>query len=101
VQKLVDLGTTLDQCNIGNGKFKTKEELFRIMYKYTEQGIGNVPEEVKAPKTEKMCWNKGNWLSFLINISSQIEYLGSLRLIWYVTFPSNIRLFMISFYHSN
>ena len=101
VQKLVDLGTTLDQCNIGNGRFKTKEELFRIMYKYTEQGIGNVPEEVKAPKTEKMCWNKGNWLSFLINISSQIEYLGSLRLIWYVTFPSNIRLFMISFYHSN
>ena len=36
----------------------------------------------KAARTETMCWNGGNWLSFMANISTQIGYLGSLRLIW-------------------
>jgi len=32
--------------------------------------------------SEEMCWNKGNWLSFMANISAQIDYLGPLHLIW-------------------
>ena len=39
-------------------------------------------EEGERPKKEGMCWNKGNWLSFLTNISDQIEYLGPLTWIW-------------------
>jgi hypothetical protein len=35
-----------------------------------------------SPKTEDMCWNRGNWLSFLANIAGQISYLGALTLIW-------------------
>jgi hypothetical protein len=30
----------------------------------------------------KMCWEKGNWLSFLVNIPGQIEYMGPLPLLW-------------------
>ena len=33
-------------------------------------------------KGESMCWKKGNWLSFTVNIAKQIDYLGSLLLIW-------------------
>ena len=33
-------------------------------------------------KQERKCWNGGNWLSFAINVSSQIHYLGPLQLIW-------------------
>lgn len=36
----------------------------------------------RTAKSEKMCWNKGNWLSFLENIGAQIDYLGILRLIY-------------------
>ena len=36
----------------------------------------------RRPKAETMCWNGGNWLSFMANIPSQIAYLGSLRYIW-------------------
>ena len=35
-----------------------------------------------SQEAEGMCWNKGNWLSFLVNIASQICYLGPLALIW-------------------
>ena len=34
------------------------------------------------PNDKRMCWNKGNWLSFLTNISAQMKYLGPLPLIW-------------------
>ena len=36
----------------------------------------------KQNKSEKMCWNKGYWLSFMANIVEQVAYLGVLRLIW-------------------
>ena len=32
-----------------------------------------------SPKKETLCWNYGNLLSFMANISEQINYLGSLR----------------------
>jgi hypothetical protein len=35
-----------------------------------------------SQRAEGMCWNKGNWLSFLVNVASQICYLGPLALIW-------------------
>ena len=37
----------------------------------------------RRKKAETMCWNCGNWLSFMANIAKQIAYLGSLRLIWW------------------
>lgn len=45
------------------------------------------PEDVSGgattqSKREPMCWNRGNWLSYMANISSQIDYLGPLGLIW-------------------
>ena len=36
------------------------------------------------PNDKRMCWNKGNWLSFLANISAQMKCLGPLPLIWQV-----------------
>ena len=41
-----------------------------------------VAEEAASARTEKMCWNKGNWMTFMANISKQIAYLGQLHLIW-------------------
>ena len=31
-------------------------------------------EDGPSAKRENRCWNKGNWLSFLVNIAGQIEY---------------------------
>ena len=39
----------------------------------------------RQTKSETMCWNKGNWVSFTENIADQIDYLGNLHLIWWVT----------------
>ena len=36
----------------------------------------------KKFKSENMCWNRGNWLSFMANIVAQIDYLGALHLLW-------------------
>ena len=36
----------------------------------------------KKSKSENMCWNRGNWLSFMANIVAQIDYLGALHLLW-------------------
>ena len=41
-----------------------------------------VEEEAASARSEKMCWNKGNWMTFMANISKQIAYLGQLHLIW-------------------
>jgi hypothetical protein len=38
--------------------------------------------QTKTKKREKMCWNKGNWLSFMAEISEQIDNLGQLYHIW-------------------
>ena len=43
---------------------------------------GSQEPMAKRAKREKRCWNKGNWVSFLANISRQIVYLGVLALIW-------------------
>ena len=45
-----------------------------------QQGEANV--EGDQPKRERRCWNKGNWLSYMANISDQVEYLGKLQWIW-------------------
>ena len=36
----------------------------------------------KKSKSDDMCWNRGNWLSFMANIVAQIDYLGALHLLW-------------------
>jgi hypothetical protein len=42
---------------------------------------GNNETHTKQKK-ERMCWNKGNWLSYMAEISIQIDHLGNLHLIW-------------------
>lgn len=39
-------------------------------------------EEQNSSEKEKLCWNKGNWLSFLVNIAAQIEFRGPLPWTW-------------------
>jgi len=46
----------------------------------TNDGVDG-PSIVQS-KSETKCWNHGNWLSFMANISGQIEYIGQLPLIW-------------------
>ena len=42
----------------------------------------------KESKSENMCWNRGNWLSFMANIVAQIDYLGALHLSFvYLSLP--------------
>ena len=53
----------------------------------TGSDVGNEDQEEgendgTRPNDKRMCWNKGNWLSFLTNISAQMKYLGPLDLIW-------------------
>ena len=41
------------------------------------------PEEWHGvEKAENMCWVRGNWFSFMANMSTQVQYLGQLHLIW-------------------
>ncbi len=42
----------------------------------------NGDQEESNNNDKRMCWNKGNWLSFLANISAQMDYLGPLPWIW-------------------
>ena len=43
-------------------------------------GEGGASTEFEDPNG--MCWNRGNWLSFLTNIPQQMKYLGPLSWIW-------------------
>ena len=45
-------------------------------------GEDNQGQQARRAKGEKRCWNKGNWVSFLANVSGQVKYLGPLTLIW-------------------
>ena len=47
-----------------------------------ETSASSTTENEREGKPETMCWNKGNWLSFLANIANQIAYMGNLGLIW-------------------
>jgi len=60
---------------------KTVEDLLVSISKHLDPKL-TVPDTDASPKKETLCWNYGNWLSFMANISEQIDYLGSLRWIW-------------------
>ena len=83
VQKLTVLGTPEEEC----GKM-LKDNLLKMVCGYVLPELDNANvenstnDEQNEPKAEKMCWNGGNWGSFMTNISGQIKYLGSLSLIW-------------------
>jgi hypothetical protein len=59
-----------------------------------EHNIRQEPDELRPEHDEEgdastgfedpngMCWNRGNWLSFLTNIPKQMKYLGPLAWIW-------------------
>ena len=93
--KLAKLGHTQVRCKI---------EAFKIICQEvapTETtGDGDTSGSTNAKsKKEKMCWNKGNWLSFMANIARQIEYLGPLHLIWYVIIqPWTMKNYKIFFF---
>jgi len=62
----------------------TKEDLYKeIVHNKVvgNDGDNNAAVE-RQTKSETMCWNKGNWVSFTENIADQIDYLGNLHLIW-------------------
>ena len=83
VQKLIDLGTPEEEC-----EKMLKDDLLKMVCGYVLPELdnanvdNNTNDEQNEPKVEKMCWNAGNWVSFMANISEQIKYLGSLSLIW-------------------
>jgi len=53
-----------------------------ILTEYTDLSNGGGGSGAGGEEVEKKCWNKGNWLSILTNIASQIQYLGILTLLW-------------------
>ena len=63
------------------GETETQEDQPGSEVDNEDQGGENSGER-RRPNDKTMCWNKGNWLSFLANISDQILYLGPLTWIW-------------------
>ncbi len=65
---------------------KTKDELHCKLYDLVipDEDKPNTAEDdnVASSTKEKMCWNKGNWLTYMAEISRQINYLGPRPLIW-------------------
>ena len=84
------LKTKLKSLGGQSTKNKKKDDLFLLLRQTvvpdaTDTTTTNQEDAggtATKPKVEKMCWNKGNWLSFMANIARQIDYLGPLHLIW-------------------
>jgi len=76
-------------AKIDHTQVRSKIEAFKFICQEvapidnTGDGDTSGSTNVKSKK-ENMCWNKGNWLSFMANRARKIEYLGPLHLIWYV-----------------
>jgi len=91
-----------EELGLSNGDKFTKDNLIELVYeefvkpelrartKHQSQATpGNcdcaeeeTDEWAGVEKAETMCWNRGNWLSFLINMKYQTWFLGQLHLIW-------------------
>ena len=93
--RLVDMKHKLPTSN--GPSVRTKIDAYKLICQISggTSGIDNGDDTSGSTnaksKKEKMCWNKGNWLSFMANIARQIEYLGPLHLIWYVRISSGPR----------
>ena len=67
---------------------RKKDDLLRVVHDAfwsDDENASNdeAPEEWHGvEKEENMCWVRGNWLSFMANMSTQVQYLGQLHLIW-------------------
>ena len=72
----VALFSHLLKRNIGTGNTSADAS------EQAEEAEGGGADERTSLDKEKLCWNKGNWLSFLVNIAAQIQFLGPLGLIW-------------------
>ena len=48
----------------------------------TQQNTNDSAVNGSKSSTERHLWQKGAWLSFLINMENQCQYLGMPRLIW-------------------
>ena len=58
-----------------------------ILDEVVDQDMVDEPDELERVEganidPDGMCWNRGNWLSFLANIPGQMKYLGPLPWIW-------------------
>ena len=64
----------------------SKDQLHHLLYEVVipdeDKPSGAEDANAGSKKKEKMCWNRGNWLSFMAEIARQILYLGPRRLIW-------------------
>ena len=79
-EKLIENGH--DRQAVGNLK---KVELQCLLFGVILQRQVSLTTRIEyhsSDKKEEEFWNKGAWLSFLVNIPDQIEYLGPLRCIW-------------------
>ena len=71
-------------------KAEIQTKLFKVILEGSQTEVEvnpiapeNEPDsQNKKSKSENMCWNRGNWLSFMANIVAQIDYLGALHLLW-------------------
>ena len=64
----------------------SKDQLHHLLYEVVipdeDKPSGAEDANAGSKKKEKMCWNRGNRLSFMAENSRQIHHLGPLRLIW-------------------
>ena len=69
-------------------RVRKKDTLLRVVHDAfwsddDDASNDEAPEEWHGiEKAENMCWVRGNWLSFMANMSTQVQYLGKLHLIW-------------------
>jgi hypothetical protein len=95
IQRLCRETTGVEWSDLGlAGKASlVKDDLVKIIYErfVKQHDSPDTPDEEYATewngpagldKAERMCWARGNWVSFMANMIKQTSYLGQLGLIW-------------------
>jgi len=95
IQRLCRETTGVEWSDLGlAGKASLlKDDLVKIVYeRFVKQPDSpDIPDKDYATewngpagldKAERMCWARGNWVSFMANMIRQTSYLGQLQYIW-------------------
>jgi len=95
IQRLCEETTGVEWSDLGlAGKVTLlKDDLVKIIYErfLKQPDSPDIPDEEYATewngpagldKAERMCWARGNWVSFMANMIKQTSYLGQLDYIW-------------------
>ena len=95
IQRLCQETTGVEWSDLGlAGKVTLlKDDLVKIIYErfLKQPDSPDIPDEEYATewngpagldKAERMCWARGNWVSFMANMIKQTSYLGQLDYIW-------------------